>query len=107
MLKAKERIANKKSYIPNLRRTYISCLTTNAGKNDPYVRQTLVEDEKGVRYLSSEELMRFQGFPMEYGTLLRENGFTNEEVGKLVGNSITVPVIQAILEKLIDTIIEG
>lgn len=106
VLKAKERIANKKSYAPNFRRTYISCLTTNAGKNDPYVRQTLVEDEKGVRCLSSEELMRFQGFPMEYGTLLRENGFTNEEIGKLVGNSITVPVIQAILEKLIDTIIE-
>lgn len=102
--KLKKEIAEGKSYVPNLRENYISCITTTIGQDDTRIRRTIVKDEKGLRRLSSEELMKFQGFPPEYGTLLRNNGYTEEEVGSLVGNSITVPVIKAILKSIVDCI---
>ena len=90
------------NFAPNLHKDVISCLTANCGT--PTARQTLVKDEKGIRTLSSEELMKFQGFPPEYGTLLRQNGFSRADVGHFVGNSITVPVIKAIIANLIDSL---
>ncbi|MCQ5128804.1 DNA (cytosine-5-)-methyltransferase [Butyricicoccus faecihominis] len=102
--KLEEEIKERKSYIPNLRENYISCITTTIGQGDTRIRRTIVKDNKGFRRLSSEELMKFQGFPPEYGTLLRNNGYTEEEVGSLVGNSITVPVIKAILKSIVDCI---
>lgn len=103
---AKKAFEENVSFHPNFQRDYISCLTTNCGTASPFIRQTLVEDSKGIRCLTSEELMRFQGFPPEYGTILREHGYTKEDVGKLVGNSMTVPVIKAILKSLLQSIID-
>ncbi len=88
---------------PDFKRDCISCITTGWG-TPSYTRQTFIVDDRGTRCLSSEELMRFQGFPSEYGTLLREHGFSKNQVGKLVGNSIAVPVMQSILEQLFDSI---
>lgn len=104
--KAKKAVEEEKSYRPNFNRDYISCLTTGCGQATHGTRQTLIEDDKGIRCLSSEELMRFQGFPPEYGTLLRSKGYTKADVGKLVGNSITVPVIKAIIKSLLQSIID-
>lgn len=79
---------------------YIPCITRRTGGRS-YDRQAFVKDSKGIRCLTSEELMIFQGFPDEYGTILRENGFAQSRVGELIGNSITVPVIKAIFEQFV------
>lgn len=98
---------DRESWKPNFKRDIISTITTRwsdtdkEGDIDPYVRQTLVKDKKGIRCLTSEELMKFQGFQPEDAVILRENGYTKEEIGKLVGNSITVPVIKAVIKQLI------
>lgn len=94
---------NYKSYKPNYKKDVIRCITTKWGALS-HSEQTFVKDNKGIRVLTSEELMKFQGFPREYGTILRKNGFSRNQVGKLVGNSISVPVIQAIIKNLIDAI---
>lgn len=94
------------SWQVNYKRDVISCITTRwsdtnkQGNIDAYVRQTLIKDKKGIRCLTSEELMRFQGFEPEDAEILKRNGYTKEEIGKLVGNSITVPVIKAVIEQL-------
>lgn len=93
--------ANYESRKPNFKRDIIATIATQWG-TPSYSHQILVVDEKGTRCLTSEELMRFQGFPPEYGTLLRNNGFKMRQVGKLVGNSITVPVIKAIIKQFLD-----
>lgn len=84
---------------PDYNRNCISCITTGWG-TPSYTRQTFIKNEKGTRCLSSEELMKFQGFDPEQGTLLRNNKFSKNMVGKLVGNSITVNVLEAILKEL-------
>lgn len=94
-----ETLRNTKSRKPNYKRDCISCITTGWG-TPSYTQQTFVEDEKGVRCLSSEELMRFQGFSPEQGTMLRKAGFSKNQVGHMVGNSIAVPAIKAVLENL-------
>ena len=92
---------DRESFKPNFKRDIISCITTKWGEPDPYSQQTFVEDSKGIRCLTSEELMKFQGFPVEYAEILRKEGYDKKEIGKLVGNSITVPVIKAVIEQLI------
>lgn len=94
-----EKLKERKSRKPNFNRDYITCITTGWG-TPSYPQQTYVEDAKGVRCLSSEELMRFQGFTTEQGKMLRAHGFSKNEVGHMVGNSIAVPAIQAVLENL-------
>lgn len=79
---------------------YIRTITTKWGIPS-YNRQSFVKDSKGVRCLTSEELMAFQGFQKEQGAMLREAEFTMSDIGKLVGNSITVSVIQAVIEQLL------
>lgn len=80
---------------------YIHCLLTSCGRRTNS-KQPFVRDSKGIRCLTSEELMKFQGFLPEDGALLRKKGFSMDEVGHMVGNSITVPVIKLILEQFIE-----
>lgn len=103
---AERKIANGESYKANFKRDIISCLKTGSGQPYSGNEQTIVKDKKGIRCLCSEELMKFQGFPEEFGTKLRDNGFSRNEVGKLVGNSITVPVLEAIFEKFVECLNE-
>lgn len=92
---------NRESFVANFKRDIISCITTKWGTPNANSQQTFIKDSKGIRCLTSEELMRFQGFPTEYAEILRNNGYDKEDIGKLVGNSITVPVIKAVIEQLI------
>ncbi|NYB73771.1 Dam family site-specific DNA-(adenine-N6)-methyltransferase [Sedimentibacter hydroxybenzoicus DSM 7310] len=82
---------------------YIKCITTGWGYRS-YDRQSFIKDDEGIRCLDGQELMRFQGFTYEQGKLLRENGFTNSEIGYLVGNSISVPILERIMKKLIEAL---
>lgn len=95
------------SYPPFLSTEYIHCITTKWGKTagngrpDPYQQQQFIKDEKGIRCLTSEELMRFQGFEPKDAQILWENGYSREDIGKLVGNSITVQVLEAIFRQFV------
>ncbi len=97
-------VITKKNFKPNFNKDYISCLTTMSGIPNQNIRQTLVKDTKGVRCLTSRELMRFQGFPMEYADRLRGVGFSKNRIGKLVGNSITVNVLEEIFRSFISSL---
>lgn len=95
-----ESLLTRKSYKPFLEDyESIHCITTGWG-SPSYTNQTFLHDEKGYRCLCSEELMHFQGFNEEDATLLRNNGFSRDQVGELVGNSIAVPVLEAVFKSL-------
>jgi len=98
---------DRDSFKPFFSTDYIHCITTNwgntnkRGKPDPQTQQQLIKDEKGIRCLTSEELMRFQGFEEKDAQILWENGYSRGDIGKLVGNSITVPVLEAIFRQFV------
>ena len=53
----------------------------------------------GVRHLSGRELLRLQGFPENFkivGNMM--------QVRKQTGNSVAIPVIQAIAEKMVQAL---
>lgn len=58
-------------------------------------------DEEGYRTLTDGEMFAFQGFKKEYGRLLRDNGITTSQIGYMLGNSITVTVLEDILKNLL------
>ena len=102
-----ESYKNYTKFKPNYNRDVIRCITTKWGALS-HSEQTFVDESDGkrevIRVLTSQELMRFQGFPPEYGTILRDNGFSKNQVGYLIGNSITVQVMEAVINSLINSI---
>ena len=87
----------KKKY-SSLNSDILVCMTTKQGqKSNP---QNFINDSKGYRTLTDRELFAFQGFKKEYGDLLKNNGFTTSQIGYMTGNSITVPVLEAIFKNL-------
>lgn len=87
----------KKKY-SSLNSDILVCMTTKQGqKSNP---QNFIKDSKGYRTLTDRELFAFQGFKKEYGDLLKNNGFTTSQIGYMTGNSITVPVLEAIFKNL-------
>lgn len=95
------------TYKPFFSTDYIHCITTKWGKTtakgkpDPQQQQQFIKDEKGIRCLTSEELMRFQGFEPRDAKILWENGYSRGDIGKLVGNSMTVQVLEAIFRQFV------
>lgn len=87
----------KKKY-SSLNSDILVCMTTKQGqKSNP---QNFIKDSKGYRILTDGEMFVFQGFKREYGKLLKENGFTTSNIGYMLGNSITVTVLEDIFEIL-------
>lgn len=75
------------------------CMTTKQGQTtNP---QNFIKDSRGVRMLSAREMMALQGFHKRSGDMLIDNGFSIREVGFMVGNSITVSVLEKIMKQLI------
>lgn len=88
----------KKKY-SSLNSEILICMTTKQGNvSSP---QNFVKDERGYRILSMREMFRFQGFKSRYGDLLKEAGYKLSQVGYMMGNTITVNVVQAILKNLL------
>ena len=87
----------KKKY-SSLNSDVLVCMTTKQGqKSNP---QNFIQDNKGYRTLTDGELFAFQGFKREYGKLLRDNGITTSQIGYMLGNSITVTVLEYIFKNL-------
>ena len=63
----------------------------------------LIENQKewAIRKLTPRECWRLQGFTDEQFDKAKDAGISNSQLYKQAGNSVTVPVIKAIAEKLI------
>ena len=63
----------------------------------------LIENQKewAIRKLTPRECWRLQGFADEQFDKAKDAGVSNSRLYKQSGNSVTVPVIKAIAEKLI------
>jgi len=71
-------------------------LTANMGTGGHNV--PLILDDWGIRKLTPEECLRFQGFPKGFGF---PEGMANSHKYKQAGNSVSVPVIQRIANNII------
>ena len=63
----------------------------------------LIENQKewAIRKLTPRECWRLQGFTDEQFDKAKDAGVSDSQLYKQSGNSVTVPVIKAIAEKLI------
>lgn len=87
----------KKKY-SSINADVLICMTTKQGqKSNP---QNFIHDEKGYRIMTEEEMFALQGFKREYGPLLKAHGYTTRQVGYMLGNSITVTVLECIFKEL-------
>ncbi len=87
----------KKKY-SSLNSDVLVCMTTKQGqKSNP---QNFIHDKKGYRILTDGEFFKFQGFKGEYGKLLRNNNIKTSQIGYMLGNSITVTVLEEILKEM-------
>ena len=73
-------------------------LTANMGTGGHNV--PIILDEKGIRKLTPRECFRFQGFPDEY----KLPNIADSHLYKLVGNAVSIPVVNLIVERLMECI---
>ena len=57
----------------------------------------IIKTPRGIRFITPEEAIRFQGFPSRYKF---PEGLTDSQKHHQVGNSVTVPVIASIVHKI-------
>ena len=73
------------------------CPTLTASMGISKNQVPLVVDDFGLRKLTLQECLNFQGFPKEY---YFPNSITIEEAYKQVGNTVCVPVVKRIAEQI-------
>ena len=61
----------------------------------------IIKDKKGIRKLTPLECFRTQGFPKDY--VLPKN-LADSALYKQAGNSVTVPVIEAVARQMMQAI---
>lgn len=87
----------KKKY-SSINAEVIVCQTTKQGqKSNP---QNFVRDSKGMRIMTSEETFKLQGFDAEDAIKCKDAGISTSKIGFMAGNSITVPVLEAIFNEM-------
>ena len=78
------------------------CPTLTANMGTYPDRVPVVWDKFGIRKLTLRECLDFQGFPKTYSF---PNSITLDDAYKQIGNSVCVPVIRRIAERIKETII--
>jgi DNA (cytosine-5)-methyltransferase 1 len=73
------------------------CPTLTASMGISKNQVPLIVDDFGLRKLTLQECLNFQGFPKEY---YFPNSITIEEAYKQVGNTVCVPVVKRIAEQI-------
>ena len=71
--------------------------TLKANMGTYHDRVPIIRDDYGVRKLTPQECLAFQGFPPEFGF----SGIPETEVYKQIGNTVCVPVVRRIAQKLL------
>lgn len=87
----------RRKYIRENKSNVCPTLTANMGMGGHNV--PIIRDEFGIRKLTPEECLRFQGFPdiFEFAEVSRSSRY------KAAGNSVSVPVVQRIAENIISS----
>jgi len=73
------------------------CPTLKANMGTYHDRIPVIRDEYGIRKLTPQECLAFQGFPTEFSF----PDIPETEVYKQIGNTVCVPVVERIAQKLI------
>ncbi|CAM4364768.1 DNA (cytosine-5-)-methyltransferase [Lacicoccus alkaliphilus] len=92
-----------------LRRVYVRenqsnvcpTLTANMGTGGHNV--PIIKDPWGIRKMTPWETLKFQGYPEEPSFIIPKN-MANSHIYKQVGNSVSVPVVRRIAEKVLGVI---
>ncbi|OIO18889.1 MAG: DNA (cytosine-5-)-methyltransferase [Candidatus Magasanikbacteria bacterium CG1_02_41_34] len=85
----------RRKYVRENKKGVCPTLTANMGMGGHNV--PIIKDKKGIRKLTPLECARIQGFPMNYK--LPKN-ISDSALYKQFGNSVTVPVVQAVARQI-------
>lgn len=94
----KKSIFKKRFEILNPYTNISRCLTTKSCKAT--ITNTYIADYYGIRGLTERECFKLQGFNPGYIKILKENGISKNKLYYMIGNSITVNVLEMIFEQL-------
>lgn len=86
----------RRHYVRKNKTNRVPTLTANMGGGGHNV--PIIKDDKGIRKLTPKECFNLQGFPNDYNL----TGLSDTELYKLAGNAITVPVIELIIQKILE-----
>ena len=78
-------------------RKYAVCPTLKANMGTYHDRVPIIRDDYGIRKLTPQECLDFQGFPQDYSFPV---GTTIQQAYAQIGNSVCVPVIRRIAEQI-------
>jgi len=84
-------------------RAWDICPTLKANMGTYRDRVPIIRDDYGIRKLTPQECLAFQGFPKEYAF----PDIPVNEVYKQLGNTVCVPVVERIARKIINNFMEG
>ncbi len=84
----------RRQYVRENKSNVCPTLTANMGTGGHNV--PIILDEKGIRKLTPRECANFQGFPKEY----KLPKIADSQLYKQIGNSVSVPVVTRIAEKI-------
>lgn len=85
----------RRIYVRQNKRNVCPTLTANMGTGGHNV--PLIKDSKDIRKLTPKECFMFQGFPKSFKL---PKGMANSHLYKQAGNSVTVPVIKRIADRM-------
>jgi len=88
----------RRFYVRENKNNCCPTLTANMGSGGHNV--PLLLDDKGIRKLTPRECFNLQGFPIDYNL----PNICDSSLYKLAGNAVSVPVVDLIIEKLINII---
>jgi DNA (cytosine-5)-methyltransferase 1 len=86
----------RRQYVRENKNNLCPTLTANMGTSGHNV--PLVIDDKDIRKLTPRECARFQGFNDDF---ILPNNMSNSALYKQIGNSVSVPVIEAIAKQIL------
>ena len=86
----------RRNYVRENKNGVVPTLTANMGLGGHNV--PIIRDSFGVRKLTPDECLRFQGFPVSFRF---PEGISKSSMYKQAGNSVSVPVVQRIAENMV------
>lgn len=89
----------RRKYVRENKRGVCPTLTANMGTGGHNV--PIIKDKKGIRKLTPLECARLQGFPEDYQL---PSNLSDSALYKQFGNSVSVPVIEAVGRKMLEAI---
>ena len=86
----------RRQYVRENKKGVCPTLTANMGMGGHNV--PIIKEKNGIRKLTPLECFRIQGFPMDFKL---PEGVSDSALYKQAGNSVTVPVVEAVAKQII------